>query len=93
MNRETLTALHDSAEDSVVSVQCAAVPAVVSKLVLALADPLLTPLTDRLHHVWIFLTQLPLLIHQAWDIITYHPRSQCANVPATHTHIYYIHIY
>lgn len=42
----TLTALHDPAEDRVVTLDCAAVPAVVSELVLALTDPLLSSLAD-----------------------------------------------
>lgn len=84
---ETLTALHDPAEDSVVALDRAAVPAVVSELVLALTDPLLSSLADRLHYVWILLTQLSLLIHQTWHVITYYPCTQSANVPKTHTSI------
>lgn len=94
--REILTALHDPAEDSVVALDCAAVPTVVSELVLALTDPLLSSLADRLHYVWILLTQLSLLIHQTWHIITYYPRTQSANVPKTHTHTHidiYTHVY
>lgn len=78
---ETLTALHDPAKDSVVALNRAAVPAVVSELVLALTDPLLSSLADRLHYVWVLLTQLSLLIHQTRHVITYYPCPQSANVP------------
>ena len=83
----TLTALHDAAEDGVVSVERAAVPAVVAELVLALPDPLLGALADGLHDVRVPLAQLPLLIHQAGNVITDHTRTQRTYVPAhTHTH-------
>lgn len=65
-----------------VPVQGAAVPAVVPELVLALPDPLLGSLPDRLHDVRISLAQLPLLVHQPWDVIADHPRAQRPDIPA-----------
>lgn len=65
-----------------VPVQGAAVPAVVAELVLALPDPLLGSLPDRLHDVGVPLAQLPLLVHQPGDVITDHPRAQRPDVPA-----------
>lgn len=64
-----------------VAVQCAAVPAMVSELVLALSDPLLGALTYGLHDVWVALAELPLLVHQAWDVIADHTGPQCTDVP------------
>jgi len=66
----------------VVPVQGAAVPAVVPELVLALPDPLLGSLPDRLHDVGVPLAQLPLLVHQPGDVIADHPRAQRPDVPA-----------
>lgn len=64
-----------------VAVQCAAVPAMVSELVLALPNPLLGALADGLHDVWVALAELPLLVHQAWDVVADHTGPQCADVP------------
>lgn len=64
-----------------VAVQRAAVPAMVSELVLALSDPLLGALTDGLHDVWVALAELPLLVHQAWDVVTDHTGPQRTDVP------------
>lgn len=64
-----------------VTVQCAAVPAVVSELVLAFSDPLLGALADGLHDVWVALAELPLLVHQARDVVTDHAGPQRTNVP------------
>lgn len=77
-----LTAQHDPAEHGVVALQGTAVPAVMAELVLALADPLLRPLPDRLHDVRVLLAELPLLVHQPRDVITDHPRSQGSDIPA-----------
>lgn len=65
-----------------VAVQCAAVPAVVSELVLALSDPLFGAFADGLHNVRVALTELPLLIHQAGDVVADHTGPQRTNVPA-----------
>lgn len=65
-----------------VSVQRATVPAVVSELVLALPDPLLGSLADGLHQVRMPLAELPLLVHQAGNVVTYHPSTQGSNIPA-----------
>lgn len=65
-----------------VPVQRAAVPAVVSELVLALFYPLFGSLTDGLHQVWVSLAQLPLLVHQAGNVVADHPSSQRSDVPA-----------
>lgn len=64
-----------------VAVQCAAVPAMVSELVLALSDPFLGALTDCLHDVWVALTELPLLVHQSWDVVADHTGPQRPDVP------------
>lgn len=64
-----------------VPVQRAAVPAVVSELVLALSDPLLGSLPDGLHQVWVPLAELPLLVHQAGNVVADHPSSQRSDVP------------
>ena len=53
----------------------------VSELVLALSDPLLCALTDGLHDVWVALAELPLLVHQGWDVVTDHTGAKCTNVP------------
>lgn len=68
-----------------VPVQGAAVPAVVAELVLALPDPLLGSLPDRLHDVGVPLAQLPLLVHQPGDVVADHPRAQRPDVPAGET--------
>jgi len=78
----TLTSLHHPAKHSVVPVQRAAVPAVVSELVLALLDPLLGALADGLHEVRVALAQLPLLVHQAGNVVADHPSTQRPDVPA-----------
>lgn len=65
-----------------VSVQRAAVPAVVSELVLALLDPLVGSLADGLHQVRVSLAELPLLIHQTGNVVTNHPSAQGSNIPA-----------
>lgn len=49
---------------------------------LALADPLLGTLPNRLHEVRVTLAQLALLVHQAWNVVTDHPCTQGSNVPA-----------
>lgn len=64
-----------------VTVQRAAVPAVVPELVLALSDPLLGALANGLHDVWVTLAQMPLLVHQAWDVVADHTGPQGADVP------------
>lgn len=53
----------------------------VSELVLALPNPLLGALTDGLHDVWVALAELPLFVHQAWDVVADHTGPQCADVP------------
>lgn len=68
-----------------VTVQRAAVPAMVPELVLALPDPLLGALANGLHDVWVTLAQLPLLVHQAWDVVADHTGPQCADVPGRET--------
>lgn len=65
-----------------VPVQGAAVPAVVTELVLALTDPLLGSLPDGLHDVGVPLAQLPLLVHQPRDVVADDPRPQRPDVPA-----------
>lgn len=65
-----------------VSVQRAAVPAMVTKLVLTLTDPLLGTLPNRLHEIGVALAQLALLVHQAWNVVTDHPCTQGSNIPA-----------
>ena len=64
-----------------VAVQRAAVPTVVSELVLALSDPLLGALADGLHDVWVALAELPLLVHQAGDVVADNPGPQRTDVP------------
>ena len=64
-----------------VAVHRAAVPAVVSELVLALSDPLFGPLTDGLHQVRVPLAQLTLLVHQARNVVADHPSTQRPDVP------------
>lgn len=64
-----------------VTVKCAAVPAMVSELVLALSNPLLGAFADCLHDVWMALAQLPLLVHQTRDVVTDHTGPQRTNVP------------
>lgn len=76
-----LTSQHHSAEHAAVPVQRAAVPAVVSELVLALLDPFFGALANGLHQVRVPLAELPLLVHQAGDVVADHPRSQRPYVP------------
>lgn len=64
-----------------VTVQRAAVPAMVPELVLALSDPLLGALANGLHDVWVTLAQMPLLVHQAWDVVADHAGPQCTDIP------------
>lgn len=64
-----------------VTVQRTAVPAVVPELVLALSDPLLGALSNRLHDVWVTLTQMPLFVHQTWDVVADDTGPQCTDVP------------
>ena len=61
----TLTALHDAAEDGVVSVERAAVPAVVAKLVLALPHAQTGALDHLLHDLRLGLAQLGVFAPQA----------------------------
>jgi len=68
-----------------VSVQGAAVPAVMAELMLALSNPLFSPATDRLHDVWILLTQLSLFIHQPGNIVTDHTCTKGSNIPEIYT--------
>lgn len=77
----TLTSLHDSSEHGVVAVQRAAVPAVMSELVLAFFDPLFGPLADGLHQVGVPLAELPLLVHQTRNVVADHPGPQRSDVP------------
>ena len=53
-----------------VPVHRAAVPSMVSELVLTLPDPFLGALTDRLHDVRVALAELPLFVHQSRDVVT-----------------------
>lgn len=79
-----------------VAVQRAAVPAVVSELVLALSDPLLGALTDGLHDVWVALAELPLLVHQAWDVVADNPGPKRSDVPANakkHNKLFQLNLY
>lgn len=64
-----------------VTFQRAAVPSMVSKLVLALSDPLLGALADCLHDVWVALAELPLFVYQARDVVTDYTSPQSPNVP------------
>lgn len=82
-----LTSQHHSAEHAVVPFQRAAVPAVVPELVLAFSDPLFGSLANGLHQVRVPLAELPLLVHQAGDVVTDHPGTQRSNVPAGATEI------
>lgn len=77
-----LTSEHHPAKNGVVPVQRAAVPAVVSELMLALFDPLFGSLADGLHQVRVPLTELPLLVHKTGNVVAYHPRTQSSDVPA-----------
>lgn len=77
-----LTSQHHPAKHCVVPFQRAAVPSVVSELVLALLDPLFGALSDGLHQVRVALAQLTLLVHQAGNVVTDHPSTQRSNVPA-----------
>lgn len=76
-----LTSEQHASKNGVVAVQCAAVPSVVSELVLTLSDPLLGALTNGLHDVRMALAELPLFVHQTWDVVTDYSGSQCAYVP------------
>lgn len=73
-----------------VAVQRAAVPAVVSELVLAFSDPLFGALADGLHDVWMPLAEMPLLVHQTWDVVADHTGPESTDVPeeAKHTRNY-----
>lgn len=53
----------------------------VSELMLTLSDPLLCAFTDGLHDVWVTLAELPLLVHQGWDVVTDDTGTQRTNVP------------
>lgn len=53
----------------------------VSELVLALSDPLLCAFADGLHDVRMALAELPLLVHQSWDVVTDHTGAQSTDVP------------
>lgn len=64
-----------------VTVQCAAVPSMVSELVLALSDPLFGSLPNCLHDVRVALAKLPLLVHQAGDVVTDYTGTECADIP------------
>lgn len=77
----TLTPEQDTSKDGVITVQCAAVPPMVSELVLALSDPLLGALADGLHDVWVALAELPLFVHKAGDVVTDYTSSQSPDVP------------
>lgn len=66
-----------------VPLQRAAVPSVVPELVLALYDPLFGALSDGLHQVRVELAQLPLLVHQAGNVVADHPGAQRSDVPAS----------
>lgn len=78
---QTLTAQHDAAEHRVVSLQRAAIPAMMSELVLAFPDPLFGSLSNGLHEVWVSLAQLSLLVYQTWNVVTYDPSAQRTNIP------------
>lgn len=69
-----------------ISVQRAAVPAMMTELMLALSDPLLSSAPNRLHDVWILLTQLSLFIHQPRYIVTDYTSPEGANIPETRKH-------
>lgn len=64
-----------------VTVQCAAVPSMVSELVLALSDPLFGSLPNCLHDVRVALAKLPLLVHQAGDVVTDYTGTECTDIP------------
>lgn len=53
----------------------------VPELVLALSDPLLGALANGLHDVWVTLAQMPLLVHQARDVVADHTGPQRTDVP------------
>lgn len=78
-----LTSEHHPAKDRMVPLQRAAVPPMVPELVLALYDPLFGALPDRLHQVWVELAQVPLLVHQAGNVVADHPGAQSSDVPAS----------
>lgn len=65
--------------------QRAAVPAVVSELMLALPDPLFGSLADGLHQVRVALAQLALLVHQAGNVVADHAGPQRSDVPGMDT--------
>lgn len=67
-----------------VSVQGAAVPAVMAELMLAFSNPLFSPTPNRLHDVWILLTQLSLFIHQPGNIVANHTGTKGSNIPEIH---------
>lgn len=80
-----LTSQHHPAEHRVVPGQRAAVPAVVSELMLALPDPLFGSLADGLHQVRVALAQLALLVHQAGNVVADHAGPQRSDVPGMDT--------
>lgn len=71
---KTLTSEQDPAKEAMVPVQGVAVPAMLAELVLALCCPLSHSQANGTHHVWMSVAQLPLAAHQAWHIVTHHPR-------------------
>lgn len=79
--KRALTSQHHPAKHRVVPVQGAAVPAVMSELVLALPDPLFGSLAYGLHQVRVALAQLALLVHQAGNVVADHAGTQRADVP------------
>lgn len=84
--KQTLTAQDDSSKHGVVSLQRAAIPSMMSELVLAFPDPLFGSLSYGLHEVWVSLAQLSLLVYQTWNVVAYDPSTQRANIPVG-THI------
>lgn len=83
-----LTLQHHPAKHGVVPLQHAAIPAVVSELVLTLSDPLFGTLANGLHQVWVLLAELPLLVHQARNVVTDHSSTQRSNVPVDPTTVF-----
>ncbi len=77
-----LTSQHHSAKHCVVPVQRAAVPAMVSELVLALFDPLFGSLANGLHQIRVPLAKLTLFVHQAGNVVADHPSTQGSDIPA-----------
>lgn len=83
-----LTSKQDPAKEAVVPVQGVAVPAVLAELVLALRCPLCHAQANGTHHIRVSVAQLPLAAHQAWHIITHHPRGAAcsSHVPGKGQH-------